>query len=66
MNVCFLLGKITPGLPLPRPPPFQSKVDDKVYTGGQMLAHLGTGLLVVPLISILINVAIAKAFGKHL
>lgn len=59
-----VVGDITPGLPAVRPPPFQTTVGNTTYTAGEMISHLGTGLIVVPLVGILGNIAIAKAFGK--
>ncbi|XP_075973650.1 sodium-independent sulfate anion transporter-like [Anticarsia gemmatalis] len=60
----LLTGDITPGLPTPRPPAFETVVGDKEYTAGEMFSYLGTGLIVVPMVAILGNVAIAKAFAK--
>lgn len=60
----LLTGDITPGLPRPQPPRFETTLGDKVYTAGDMLAHLGSGLIIVPMVAILGNVAIAKAFAK--
>ncbi|XP_026317607.1 sodium-independent sulfate anion transporter-like isoform X2 [Hyposmocoma kahamanoa] len=60
----ILTGNITPGLPTPQPPPFQTSVGNTTYTAGGMFAHLGSGLLVVPLVGIISNVAIAKAFAR--
>lgn len=63
---CFMLtlGTITPGLPTPRPPAFSSTVGNTTYTAAEMFSHLGSGLLVVPVVGIISNVAIAKAFGE--
>lgn len=60
-----LLGDITPGLPSPQLPPFSTVVGNTTYTGGEMLSHLGSGLLVLPLVGIISNVAIAKAFCEY-
>ncbi|XP_023942591.2 sodium-independent sulfate anion transporter [Bicyclus anynana] len=60
----ILTGDITPGLPTPKPPPFQTTVGNTTYYAGEMFAHLGSGLLVVPLVGVISNVAIAKAFSK--
>ncbi|XP_060802818.1 sodium-independent sulfate anion transporter isoform X1 [Amyelois transitella] len=62
----ILTGNITPGLPKPAPPPFSSVIGNTTYTSGDMLAHLGTGLVVVPIVGIISNVAIAKAFARGL
>ncbi|XP_026724924.1 sodium-independent sulfate anion transporter-like [Trichoplusia ni] len=63
-NPFLLTGDITPGLPAVRPPPFQTTVGNTTYTAGEMISHLGTGLIVVPLVGILGNIAIAKAFAQ--
>ncbi|XP_063825016.1 sodium-independent sulfate anion transporter-like isoform X2 [Ostrinia nubilalis] len=60
----ILTGNITPGLPKPQPPPFYTSVGNMTYTAGEMISHLGSGLLVVPIVGIISNVAIAKAFAR--
>ncbi|XP_063533837.1 sodium-independent sulfate anion transporter-like isoform X1 [Cydia strobilella] len=60
----ILTGKITPGLPTPQAPPFHTTVGNVTISAGGMLAQLGSGLLVVPLVGIISNVAIAKAFSN--
>lgn len=62
---CVILsGPITPGLPMPQLPPFYSTLGNSTVPLGEMLAHLGSGLVVVPLVGIISNVAIVKAFCK--
>ncbi|CAH0723330.1 unnamed protein product, partial [Brenthis ino] len=60
----LLTGNITPGIPKPQLPPFYSIVGNTTVYAGEMFAHLGSGLLVVPLVGVISNVAIAKAFSK--
>ncbi|CAH2037358.1 unnamed protein product, partial [Iphiclides podalirius] len=60
----ILTGSITPGLPIPHLPSFHSTVGNTTVPLGDMLAHLGSGLIVVPVVGIISNVAIAKAFSK--
>ncbi|KAM3961068.1 sodium-independent sulfate anion transporter [Aphomia sociella] len=60
----ILTGNITPGLPTPQVPAFHTSVGNTTYTAGAMFAHLGTGLVVVPIVGIISNVAIAKAFAR--
>nr|XP_032523263.1 sodium-independent sulfate anion transporter-like isoform X1 [Danaus plexippus plexippus] len=60
----ILTGDITPGLPIPQLPPFKSMEGNSTITTGEMLSHLGSGLIVVPLVGVISNVAIAKAFSK--
>lgn len=61
-----ILGSITPGLPIPQAPAFHTTVGNTTYSAVEMFTHLGSGLLVVPLVGIISNVAIAKAFCKFL
>nr|XP_037872785.1 sodium-independent sulfate anion transporter isoform X1 [Bombyx mori] len=60
----ILTGSITPGLPIPQAPAFHTTVGNTTYTAVEMFTHLGSGLLVVPLVGIISNVAIAKAFSN--
>ncbi|XP_045448685.1 sodium-independent sulfate anion transporter-like [Melitaea cinxia] len=60
----ILTGDITPGLPVPQLPPFHTMIGNATIYAGEMLSHLGSGLLVVPLVGVISNVAIAKAFSK--
>lgn len=61
---CFsFIGKIESGLPMVSLPPFSTQVGNQTYTFFDMCAHYGSGLIILPLISVLANVAIAKAFG---
>jgi len=52
------------GLPDFRLPPFESRVGNETYGLVGMASKLGSGILVVPLLSILENVSLAKFFGK--
>ncbi|XP_064071938.1 sodium-independent sulfate anion transporter-like [Vanessa tameamea] len=63
-NPLILTGNITPGLPKPQLPPFYTMIGNTTVSAGEMFSHLGSGLLVVPLVGIISNVAIAKAFSK--
>ncbi|XP_011860503.1 PREDICTED: sodium-independent sulfate anion transporter-like [Vollenhovia emeryi] len=58
-----LSGKIEAGLPKVSLPPFSSQVGNQTYTFFDMCAHYGLGLGILPVISVLANVAIAKAFA---
>ncbi|XP_076655669.1 sodium-independent sulfate anion transporter [Halictus rubicundus] len=59
-----LTGHIDAGLPSVEPPPFSRTVGNQTETFMDMCRNLGTGILIVPLISIIGNVAIAKAFSR--
>jgi solute carrier family 26 (sodium-independent sulfate anion transporter), member 11 len=64
----ILTGKVMPGLPDFQPPPFETS-----YLSGNgttvemgfmdMISELGTSIALVPIIAVLGNVAISKAFG---
>lgn len=62
--IIFLLGHVESGLPDFKPPPFESRVGNETYTFVDMASKLGSGILVVPLLSILENISLAKFFGK--
>ncbi len=69
-NATFVLtGDIESGLPPIQPPPF-STFDNTTTPGvelnfSDMLSRLGSGVIILPLIAILENVAIAKAFCEY-
>ncbi|XP_038212215.1 sodium-independent sulfate anion transporter-like [Zerene cesonia] len=63
----MLTGTVKPGLPEFSPPPFSATVGNHTYTFMEMSSTLGSAIFVVPLLSILENIALAKVFseGKH-
>ncbi|XP_017755079.1 PREDICTED: sodium-independent sulfate anion transporter-like [Eufriesea mexicana] len=60
----ILSGKIQSGLPKFALPPFSSQVGNETYTFWGMCSHIGSGIIVLPLVSVLASVAIAKAFAS--
>ena len=71
-NTTFILtGNINGGLPNFQSPPFSignysDPSGDPHYTPfSGMLSNLGSAIIILPLLVILENVAIAKAFGKY-
>ncbi|XP_035777855.1 sodium-independent sulfate anion transporter-like isoform X1 [Anopheles albimanus] len=63
-----LIGDIPPGLPSIKAPPF-SLTANETLTGQEesfsdMVSSLGSGLIVVPLIALMENIAICKAFSN--
>ncbi|EGI61111.1 Sodium-independent sulfate anion transporter, partial [Acromyrmex echinatior] len=58
-----LSGKIEAGIPKISLPPFSSQVGNQTYTFLDMCAHYGLGLGLLPIISVSMNIAIAKAFA---
>ncbi|XP_024884153.1 sodium-independent sulfate anion transporter-like [Temnothorax curvispinosus] len=59
----ILTGHIDAGLPTVEPPPFSRTVGNQTETFIDMAKKLKFGILVIPFISIIGNVAIAKAFS---
>lgn len=63
-----LIGYIPPGLPAVQLPPFSISANDTTdgvaLTFIDMLSSLGSGLIVVPLIALMENIAICKAFAN--
>lgn len=61
-----VMGDIPPGLPTPRPPPFgfTETKNGTVVDVWEMISDLGSGIIVVPLIAILEDISICKAFGS--
>lgn len=59
-----LTGTVRPGLPNFNPPPFSTILNNRTIVLSEMVADLGTSIVLVPVIAVLGNVAIAKAFGK--
>ncbi|XP_014215254.1 sodium-independent sulfate anion transporter-like [Copidosoma floridanum] len=57
-----LTGHVKQGLPGIEPPPFSARVGNETLHFFDMLGAMGSGCLVVPLLSILETIAIAKAF----
>lgn len=57
-----LTGDVKPGLPELRPPPFSLTVGNETLSFLDMASGLGSAVLVVPLLSILENISLAKVF----
>lgn len=62
----ILTGAVKPGLPGLSLPPFSTTINNKTVEFDEMLNDLGTSVVLVPIIAVLGNVAIAKAFGNFL
>lgn len=59
-------GTVQAGLPNIGLPPFSTTIGDKTYSFVEMCEELGSSVILVPVIAILGNVAIAKTFCKYL
>ncbi|XP_060802780.1 sodium-independent sulfate anion transporter [Amyelois transitella] len=59
-----LTGDVKPGLPQLAPPPLSATVGNHTYTFMEMTSTLGSAIFVVPLLSILENIALAKVFSE--
>lgn len=61
----FLLSDhVKPGLPTFQPPPFSATVGNRTYDFLEMASNLGSAVLVLPLLSILENISLAKVFAE--
>ena len=58
-----LTGNISAGLPDFELPPFETTYEGQNFDFGEMISELGSACIVIPLVAILENVAIAKAFS---
>lgn len=59
-----LTGDVKSGLPELKVPPFSTVIGNTTRTFPDMLGDLGSSVFLVPIIAVLGNVAIAKAFGE--
>ncbi|CAH0579550.1 unnamed protein product [Chrysodeixis includens] len=57
-----LSGRVEPGLPSLAPPPFSAAVDNSTVHFVDMVQQLGSAVLMLPVVMVLANIAIAKAF----
>lgn len=61
----LLTGTVKGGMPEVKPPPFETVLNNQTQTFSEMASDLGSSIVLVPIIAVLGNVAIAKAFGKY-
>ncbi|XP_043263626.1 sodium-independent sulfate anion transporter-like [Colletes gigas] len=59
-----LTGHVKQGLPEFQPPPFQTYHRNETYGFVDMVSALGSGCLVIPLLSLLETISIAKVFNE--
>lgn len=68
-NTTFILtGNLDGGIPKFQLPPFSVKNEttgDTTAEFGDMISELGAAIIILPLMAVLENIAIAKAFGKY-
>lgn len=57
-------GNITSGLPPFQLPQFSTEFNNQTYTFPQMVNEIKLGVFILPLVAVLANVTIAKAFCK--
>lgn len=61
----YFKGNVRSGLPPLKFPPFGTVLNGKSISFIDMCRDLGSSIILVPVIAVLGNVAIAKAFGMH-
>jgi sodium-independent sulfate anion transporter 11 len=59
-----LTGQVKNGIPSFRVPDFEVNNENQTITFIEIVEDLGSGLIFLPLVAVLANVAIAKAFSK--
>ncbi|KAL1489155.1 hypothetical protein ABEB36_014096 [Hypothenemus hampei] len=59
-----LTGPVPRGLPSIGPPPFHVETNNSTVNFVDMVVSLGSGIMVVPIVAVLANVAIAKAYSQ--
>jgi sodium-independent sulfate anion transporter 11 len=57
-------GNITQGLPELQLPPFGFSNGNHTVTFTEMCSEMGAGLIILPLVAMLENIAVCKAFCK--
>ncbi|XP_075974003.1 sodium-independent sulfate anion transporter-like [Anticarsia gemmatalis] len=57
-----LSGRVEPGLPSVSAPPFSASLDNSTVTFVDMVQELGSAVVMMPIVMVLANIAIAKAF----
>ncbi|XP_043280248.1 sodium-independent sulfate anion transporter-like isoform X2 [Venturia canescens] len=60
----LLTGHVEKGFPSVESPPFSFVRGNDTVSFPEMISHIGSGIIVVPIISLIANVAIAKAFSR--
>ena len=60
-----LSSKVSSGMPTIKLPPFAFEHQNRTYVFTDILHELGSGVILVPIVAVLANVAIAKAFGAY-
>ncbi|EDW80686.1 uncharacterized protein Dwil_GK11435, isoform A [Drosophila willistoni] len=60
----ILSSKVSSAMPSIKLPPFAFEYGNRTYVFTDILHELGSGIVVVPIVAVLANVAIAKAFVK--
>lgn len=56
------IGQVASGLPDIRIPPMQTTIGNETLYFTDMITHVGSSVIAIPLISILESIAVAKAF----
>lgn len=57
-------GQVASGLPEIKLPPFRTTIGNETLYFTDMITHIGSSIIALPLISILESIAVAKAFGE--
>ena len=64
VRTTHIAERVEPGLPSLKPPYFEIVEGNRTVSFMEMATELKSGIFVIPIVAVLINVSIAKAFGK--
>jgi hypothetical protein len=62
----MLSGRVQAGLPPIKFPDFTYEMENRTLNFIEMVGELNSGVIVVPIVAIIANVAIGKAFGNYI
>ncbi|KAL7637612.1 UNVERIFIED_CONTAM: hypothetical protein RMT77_012341 [Armadillidium vulgare] len=59
-----LTGNVTSGIPSPQLPPFSTTINNQTMTFGDIINDIGIGVIMVPFIAILDDIAVVSSWAK--
>lgn len=62
--IFFFAGQVASGLPYIKIPPMHTTIGNQTLNTLDMITHVGSSIIALPLISILESIAVTKAFCK--
>ena len=65
LNRFLFIGQVASGLPDIKIPPMHTTIGNQTLDTLDMITHVGSSIIALPMISILESIAVAKAFCKY-